>query len=356
MTTRHQAVCRYGKYFCGFHGAGVILAAEVIEVAEYGTYDHDVLVIGAGAAGLSGAVALARSRRSVAVVDAGEPRNAPADGVHALLGREGIAPRDLVARGREELRGYGGTVIDGRAAQASRGDDGLFSVVLDDGRALRSRRLLVATGLSDELPDVAGLRQRWGRDVIHCPYCHGWEVRDQRIGVLATGPVSVHQTLLMRQLSDDVVFFAHTAPPVDPRDRERLAARGIEVVEGEVTAVQVDGDRLNGVGLADGRVVERDALTVSTRLAARAGFLAGVGLKPQEHPSGMGVHIPVEAGGRTKAPGVWAAGNVTDLTAQVGAAAAAGTLAGAHINADLVAEETDRAVARMRAQQPSPAA
>nr|WP_306367545.1 NAD(P)/FAD-dependent oxidoreductase [Nocardiopsis sp. CC223A] len=328
----------------------------MIEVTENGAYDYDVVVIGGGAAGLSGAMALARSRRSVAVVDAGEPRNSPAEGVHVLLGREGIAPRELVARGREELRSYGGVVIEGEVVGASRGDDGLFAVTLGGGRVLRARRLLVTTGLSDELPDVAGLRGRWGRDVIHCPYCHGWEVRGQRIGVLSTGPMSVHQVLLMRQLSDDVVFFAHTAPPVGAEDRDRLAARGIEVVEGEVVAVETDGDRLSGVRLADGRVVERDALTVATRMVARTSFLADLGLTVQEHPMGLGEHVPVETGGRTAVPGVWAAGNVTDLMAQVGAAAAAGTMAGAQINADLVMEEADRAVERMRARRPFSAA
>ncbi|MGQ4270959.1 NAD(P)/FAD-dependent oxidoreductase [Nocardiopsis changdeensis] len=325
---------------------------EVIEVTENGAYDYDVVVIGGGAAGLSGAVALARSRRSVAVVDAGEPRNSPAEGVHVLLGREGVSPRELVARGREELRSYGGVVVEGEVVGASRGDDGLFAVALGDGRTLRSRRLLVTTGLVDELPGVAGLRERWGRDVIHCPYCHGWEVRGQRIGVLSVGPMSVHQVLLMRQLSDDVVFFAHTAAPIGAEDRERLEARGVEVVEGEVVAVETDGDRLSGVRLADGRVVERDAVAVATRMVARAGFLAALGLEVREHPMGVGEHVPVEAGGRTGVPGVWAAGNVTDLTAQVGAAAAAGTMAGAQINGDLVMEETDRAVERMRARRP----
>ncbi|MDE3722054.1 NAD(P)/FAD-dependent oxidoreductase [Nocardiopsis sp. N85] len=325
-----------------------MLVAEVIEVTDRWNATHDVVVIGGGAAGLSGAVALARSRRSVVVVDAGAPRNAPAEGVHVLLGREGIAPGALLELGREELRGYGGEVISGEVTGAVRDGDG-FAVTLADGRVLRARRLLVTTGLADEFPDVAGLRERWGRDVLHCPYCHGWEVRDRRIGVLSTGPMSVHQALLMRQLSEDVVFFAHTAPEIGAEDRERLAARGIEVVEGEVVAVDSAEDRLTGVRLADGRVVEREAVAIATRMVARAGFLAELGLVVREHPMGVGEHVHTEFGGRTEVPGVWAAGNVTDLVAQVGAAAAAGTMAGAQINGDLVMEEADRAVAGARA-------
>src|SRR5689334_13038452 len=142
------------------------------------TGNYDVAVVGGGAAGLNGALMLARSRRSVAVIDAGEPRNAPAEGVHGLLGREGMPPAELLALGREEVRSYGGHVVTSRVTGAARKDDG-FVLALDDGREVRARRLLVTTGLVDELPDVPGLRELWGSDVIHCPYCHGWEVRDK---------------------------------------------------------------------------------------------------------------------------------------------------------------------------------
>lgn len=304
---------------------------------------YDVVVIGGGAAGLNGALQLARSRRSVLVVDAGQQRNRPAHAVHGLLGHDGLPPARLLARGRDEVRGYGGEVVTGSVA-AVRGDlDTGFAVTLADGRAVRARRLLVTSGLVDELPDIPGLRERWGRDVVHCPYCHGWEVRDQAIGVLASGPRSVHQALLFRQLSDDVVYFRR-GTALDDAEAAQLAARGIRVVGGEVSALAIADDRLAGVRLADGSVVPRQAVAVGARMTARAGFLADLGLKPGEHPSGMGSHIPVDPVGRTEVPGVWAAGNVTDLFAQVGAAAAAGALAGAVINADLVDEETRRAV------------
>jgi thioredoxin reductase len=234
-------------------------------------------------------------------------------------------------------------VVTGAVA-AVRGDlDSGFTVTVADGRTVRARRLLVTSGLVDELPDIRGLRERWGRDVVHCPYCHGWEVRDQAIGVLASGPRSVHQALLFRQLSDDVVYFRR-GTVLDDAEAAQLAARGIRVVDGEVSALVIADDRVAGVRLADGGVVPRQAVAVGARMTARAGFLADLGLKPSEHPSGMGSHIPADPAGRTEVPGVWAAGNVTDLFAQVGAAAAAGALAGAVINADLVEEETRRAV------------
>jgi thioredoxin reductase len=319
----------------------------VVTVTDELRNDYDVVVVGGGAAGLNGALVLARSRRSVVVLDAGAPRNAPAAGVHGLLAREGMPPGELLERGRAEVRSYGGQVVHGAVATVTRDGDG-FAVGLADGRTTRARRLLVTTGLVDELPDVPGLRERWGRDVLHCPYCHGWEVRDQAVGVLACGPMAVHQALLFRQLSADVTFFSHTQPAPDGEQAEQLAALGIPVVTGEVAALEVDGDRLVGVRLADGTVVEREAVTVQSRMVARTGFLAGLGLHPVPHPSGMGEHLPADATGRTDVPGVWVAGNVTELSAQVGAAAAAGASAAAQVNYDLVVEDTHRAVAASR--------
>jgi thioredoxin reductase len=305
---------------------------------------YDVVVIGGGAAGLNGALQLARSRRSVLVVDAGQQRNRPAPAVHGLLGHDGVPPAELLARGQGEVRRYGGQVVAAEVAAVGGELDAGFTVTLTDGRVVRARRLLVTSGLVDNLPDIPGLRERWGRDVVHCPYCHGWEVRDQPIGVLASGPRSMHQALLFRQLSDDVIYFRQ-GTELDDGAAAQLAARGIRVVDGAVSAVAIAGDHLVGVRLVDGGTVPRQALAVAARMTARAGFLADLGLKASEHPGGMGTYIPADPAGRTEVPGVWAAGNVTDLGAQVGAAAAAGALAGAVINADLVEEDTRRAVA-----------
>ena len=305
---------------------------------------YDVVVIGGGAAGLNGALQLARSRRPVLVVDAGQQRNRPAPAVHGLLGHDGRPPAELLSRGRDEVRGYGGEIVTGEVTAVGGELDRGFTVILGDGRVVAARRLLVTSGLVDNLPDIPGLRERWGRDVVHCPYCHGWEVRDQPIGVLASGPLSVHQALLFRQLSDDVVYFRR-GTVLDDAAATRLAARGIRVVDGEVSAVVIADDHLSGLRLADGTVVPRQALAVAARMTARAGFLADLGLKASEHPGGMGSYLPADPTGRTEVPGVWAAGNVTDLAAQVGASAAAGALAGAVINADLVEEETRQAVA-----------
>ena len=309
--------------------------------------DFDVIVIGGGAAGLSAALTLGRSRRSVLVVDDGTPRNAPADGLHNYLGHEGLPPLELLALGREEVARYGVTVVDGRVSGAEREGDG-FAATLDGGRRATARRLLVTTGLSDELPDIPGLAQRWGRDVLHCAYCHGWEVRDRRIGVLATAPLVVHHAQLFRQLSDSVTLFTHTGADFSDEEWEGLAARGIEVVDGEVVAVEVTDDRLTGLRLASGRVVALDAVVVAGRLVARDAMLSGLGLTATEHRVNDQVQwtaIAADPTGATAVTGVWVAGNVTTPFATVMVAAAAGTTTGGALNADLVAEDVRDAIA-----------
>ncbi len=304
------------------------------------TQRFDVAVLGGGAAGLSGAVTLGRARRSVVVVDAGSPRNAPATGVHGFLTRDGIGPRELVEIGRAEVERYGGTVLPATAVAAQRTDDG-FEVTLDDGRTIVARRLLVTTGLTDELPDVPGVAQRWGRDVVHCPYCHGWEVRDQPVGVLATNPgQAVHQALLFRQLTSEVTFFQHTAGALTEQQTAELAAWGIPVVTGRVESLEVTDDRIIGLRLAGGALVACSAVAVAPRLVANSKVLTGLGLEPTAHPMGVGESIAADPTGRTEVPGVWVAGNVTDVMAQVVSAAAGGVAAAAAINADLIAEDT----------------
>ena len=308
--------------------------------------EHDVIVIGGGAAGLSAALVLARARRRVLVVDAGEPRNSPAARVHGFLSRDGLPPRELLAAGRAEVEGYGGRIVRATVVDVRATSGGGLEAVLHDGSCARARRLLVATGLRDELPPVRGLRERFGRDVLHCPYCHGYEVRDRRLGVLGGGASSLHQVQLVRQWARDVVFFP-AGTVLTPDQREQLTARAIGVVEGAVTGLVVADDVLTGVEVDGSRVVARDAVFVAPRFVPNTDLLARLGatLDPQGWV--------VTDGGRTSVPGVWVAGNAGNPRAQVITAAGEGSAAAIALHADLVEEDVRDAVGRFRLGLPA---
>lgn len=306
--------------------------------------DHyDVVIVGGGAAGLSAAVTLSRALRSVLVIDAGKPRNAPAAAVHGFLSREGMDPLALLDAGRAEAESYGAMILHGEVAAVGQSGNA-FDVTLADGRRSSGRRLLVTTGLVDGMPPIPGLAEQWGKGVIHCPYCHGYEVRGQRIGVLGTGPITIHQAMLFRQWSADITLFLNdTVTPTD-EEWERLSARSIQVVDGAVASVDASDGVLTGITLEGGTRFQLHALAIGTRMDARAGLLESLGLPLQEHQWGIG-HL-IEAGpmGSTTVPGVYVAGNVSNVSAQVIVAAAEGTMAGAGINMSLVEEETALAV------------
>nr|WP_245192889.1 NAD(P)/FAD-dependent oxidoreductase [Amycolatopsis alba] len=291
--------------------------------------EYDVVIIGGGAAGLSAALVLGRARRKVVVIDGGTPRNAPAAHAHGFLTRDGIPPKELLETGRDEVRGYGVEIIDD-VVHRLRHDK---AVELASGRVISGRRIIVTTGLADELPDVPGVAERFGNDVLHCPYCHGWEVRDQRFGVLATSDKSVHQALIVWQWSKDLTFFTHTQQ-IPAEDRAKLTGLGIRIVDGKVSELAVENDRLTGVRMVDGELVERDVVFVGPKFVPHDKLLAQVGCARTEAGS-----IEVDAQGRTSVDGVWAAGNVVDPMAQLVVAAGDAYRMATALNFDLVLED-----------------
>jgi thioredoxin reductase len=310
------------------------VASPVVDVAMTPTR-YEVVVVGGGAAGLSASLLLGRARRRVAVVDAGSPRNAPAAHMQGYLTRDGMSPVEFLAAARAEVRAYGVELIEDRVLEIEAG----FSVRLAGGQVLEARRVLIATGVRDELPEIPGARERWGRDLLHCPYCHGWEVRDQPVGILGTRPDAVQHALLVRQWSDDVVFFEHTLA-LGSDELVRLEARDVQVVHGAVARLVVEDDRLIGVELLDGRVIPRAAVFVRPVNVPHAdGLLVGLGCNVDE--AGLPV---VDATGRTSTAGAWAAGNVVDPRLQVITSAGAGSAAAIAINAELVQDDVERAL------------
>lgn len=338
-------------------------------MAEHGHRDHDhetpehdvpptmerhcdVAVVGGSAAGLAAALQLVRQRRSVIVVDDDTPRNIPAAHMHGYLGADGVAPSDLTDRGRAEVRSYGGEILTGRVRAVERRPDGRFRVEVGGGHSVVARRVLAATGLADVLPDIDGVAEHWGGDVIHCPFCHGYEVRDRRVVQIITHAMGFHPASLFRHLTGRLTIVVHAAD-LDVDDQiAALAAGGVDVIRSEVRRL-VDGDdgRLAGVELADGRVLDADAVVVGPTFRARADVFAGVGLTTTPHASGIGDHVEVDQTGQTAVPGLYAAGNVADPSLQVLHAAANGSLVGAMIAFGLASDDLG-AAARASADQP----
>ncbi|MET8719245.1 NAD(P)/FAD-dependent oxidoreductase [Streptomyces misionensis] len=304
---------------------------------------HEVIVVGGGAAGLSAALVLGRARRRTLVVDAGEPRNTPSPHMHGYLTRDGMSPADFLAAGHREIARYGVELVRDRVVDASRDEDG-FAVVLAGGNTVRARQLVVATGLHDELPPLPGLAERFGRDVLHCPYCHGWEARDLPTGVLATSALSVHQALIVTQWSKDVRLFLHLVPEAELTDEDlrRLAAAGVEVVPGEVAGLVVADDRLTGVRLADGTVHDREVLYTAPRPVPRNELFVRLGAELRETP--FGAYPVIDERGLTTVPGLWAAGNASGFAEQVVNAASRGYRAGSAINGELLFADLDAAL------------
>jgi thioredoxin reductase/SAM-dependent methyltransferase len=313
---------------------------------EHATVERhcDVAVVGGSAAGLAAALQLGRQRRSVIVVDSDEPRNAPAAHMHSYLGHEGLPPAELAAIGREEVRSYGGEVVAGRVVDVTRTDDHRFRLDLAGGHTVIARRVLAATGLVDELPDIDGLAQHWGGDVIHCPFCHGFEVRDRRIVQIVTHPLDLHRAGLFRQLSARCTVVLHEGVDADDPELDALRAAGVTVVEGRVRRIVTGGDgNVAAVELTDDECIDADAVVIGPRFKVRAEPFASLGLEPAEHPSGLGDFVETDATGATPIPGLYAAGNVTDPTQQVLPAAADGSRVGGTISFSLAHEDIEAA-------------
>jgi thioredoxin reductase len=303
---------------------------------------YDVVVVGGGAAGLSAALVLGRSRLRTLVVDAGEPRNAPSSHMQGYLTRDGMSPAEFLALGREEIARYGVDLVRDRAVDVARDRDRAgFAVELAGGRTVRARRLIVTTGLGDELPAVPGVAERFGRDVLHCPFCHGWEMRDERFGVLAASALSVHQALMVSGWSDDVTLFLHTVSEEELSDDDlrRLAAAGVKVVPGEVAGLRIEDDRLTGVRLADGTAHDRTVVFVAPKAVPRTGLMERLGAELQETP--FGAYPVVDPTGRTTVPGVWTAGNAMGFAEQVVHAASGGYRAATAVVGDLIMSNLD---------------
>ena len=281
----------------------------------------DVIVVGGSYAGLSAATQLARARRRVLVIDAGQRRNRYAQHSHGFLGQDGREAAAIAAEGRTQLLKYP-TVrwLEGAAAQATQLDQG-FRITLTDGRGIDAQVLVLATGVVDELPALPGLAERWGTSVFHCPYCHGYELMEGRIGVLATSELSMHHALMLPDWGQ-VTLLVNNAFVPDQEQLAALAARGVAI---ERTAVK----RIAGhatVELADGRTLDMAGLFLMSRTHSGSPLAEQVGCEFEQGPTGMFVRTDAMKG--TSVAGVFACGDSARAAGSVALAVADGAMAG----------------------------
>ncbi len=301
----------------------------------------DVVVVGGGSAGLAAALTLSRALRNTLVIDGGGQRNGSADHSHGVLGFEGIAPSHLLDVGRHEIATFGGHVRTDRVTSAMTQWSG-FVLHTAAGNRVSARQLSVATGVTDELPAVPGVAEHWGRQVVICPYCDGWELRGRRIGILGTGMKSVSQAQLVRQWSDHIVLFVNDIVTLSETDRIGLHARGITVVEGGVTHIEQLPDRALIVHTPH-QAHACDAVFTAPRPIPNDSLLRELGART--HQTGAGSFITVTASGKTSIDGLWAIGNVVDPSLKVATALGNGMATGTHVNEALVHADIAKATA-----------
>ncbi|MER2534153.1 MAG: NAD(P)/FAD-dependent oxidoreductase [Rhizobiaceae bacterium] len=290
---------------------------------------HDIIVIGGSYAGMAAALQLVRARRRVLVIDAGLRRNRFASHSYGFLGQDGADPSQIARSARQQLEAYPTlSWLDGTVMEASGKKDG-FVVRTDDGRRHEGRRLLLATGVSDELLKIEGMAERWGVSVFHCPYCHGYELDQGAIGVIAAGPMSLHQAQLIPEWGK-TTFLTNNAVEVDPAVRTELAARGVVVEETPIARIDGQAD----IVLADGRRLVFAGLFTASRTAPATSIAEALGCALAETP--MGVQIRTDDAKETSVPGAFACGDAARVLHSVSLAVADGAWAGAQLHRSLV--------------------
>jgi thioredoxin reductase len=293
--------------------------------------EWDCIVVGAGAAGLSAALVLGRARQRTLVVDSGHQSNGVADGIGGLLGHDGRPPAAFYAAGREELQAYSSVELRSGEVLGGERRDGGFVLELADGSREPARRVLLATGMEYRFPDLPGIAERWGRSVFHCPFCHGWEHRDEPLGVLDRGASGAHRALLLRSWSDDVTLYCNGDSELDPDTAAQLTAAAVTVDERPVAGFHGAAGTLNSVTFADGDERPCGGLLVPVTLHQRAPLAAELGAVLEEPDALVVDAVAVDATFASSVPGLFAAGDVAGGMPSVANAIASGSKAAAAV-------------------------
>jgi thioredoxin reductase len=296
---------------------------------------YDAIVIGGSFAGLSAAIQSARARRSVCIIDAGKPRNRFAATSHGFFGQDGNAPRTMIASARAQVERYPTAHLIAGEAGTARAVPGGFEVVGPGGETLTAARLVLAFGVSDVLPEVPGLAERWGKSVLHCPYCHGYEYAGRRLGVLYSTPMSAHQALLIADWGPTTLYLNGNDMP-DEATQAKLAKRSVTLEPARVEALTGENGSLSSLALANGREASVDALYVAPQSRLNSPLAEQMGCAMYESP--LGPMIRTDERKQTTIPGVYAAGDIARAPHNASWAAADGVTAGVFLHQSLVFE------------------
>jgi len=294
---------------------------------------YDVIVVGGGPAGLSAALVLGRCRRKVLVCDAGNPRNAASEAMHGFLSRDGVNPAEFLALAREEVKAYGVELRQETVMNAA-GCSAGFDVELLDGPRFRARKLLLATGVVDRVPSLAGIEELYGKSVHHCPYCDGWEYADAAIAVYGRGASGTVLALRMKTWSKDIVLCSNGAAKLSAKEREQLKQHGIDVYEKRISRLEGTSGKLEQIVFEDGTCLPRRALFFSTGNVQRSKLPAAIGCTVTRKGQ-----VKTSRGQRSSVKGVWVCGDAAEDTQYVIVAAAEGAKAAMGINQELQAED-----------------
>jgi thioredoxin reductase len=300
---------------------------------------YDAVIVGAGSAGLSAALALGRARRKVLLLNGGEPRNAPTDASHNFFTRDGTPPSELLKIGVEQLEPYG-TEIQSHNAERIKKTKDTFELMLDNSQRVITRKIILATGVVDVLPDIPGFRELWGKHIHHCPYCHGWEVRDRPLAVYAQGELGYHFAIMIRHWSQDLVVCSDGDAKFSNEQREHLKQLNLQLIETPLERLETSDGELKEIILRDGSKLQREHIFMRPPHQQRSPLAAHLGCTMSDD----GLYVKVDAKGETSVSGIYAAGDMTGPMHAVSQAVASGTLAGAMLNHALVFEDAKHVV------------
>ncbi|HZG25798.1 MAG TPA: NAD(P)/FAD-dependent oxidoreductase [Chitinophagaceae bacterium] len=298
-----------------------------------GVKQFEIAIIGGSAAGLSAALVLGRSRREVIVIDDGNPRNAQARYSHGVYTNDGLSPQELGHIGREQLKPYPVELCTGRVISIRKVADG-FTLQLRTGELIHATKILLATGIQDQLPDIPGLREQWGKTIFSCPYCDGWELNDKHLVVVGSGKKGFEFTQLIRQWSKNVTLCTNDGPAPENNHVDYLQGQGIPVIGKKIIEIMAGSDNVLTIHFEDGRICECQGIFLEPACSLRSELVEQLGCRMDD----TGKRLQVDGKGRTTVEGVYAAGDISALHSQITIAAASGVEAAFTINHDLVEE------------------